>query len=218
MRCHEADLFPKYLISPFPWTGPLLWGTWSRTSQALLWSLLQGQPSWTQVLDSVASQVALVVKNPPADAGDRKSWGSNPWVRKVPWRRKWLPTAVLLPGEWIPRTGAWRAMVHRVSKSWTQLSDLALTLQLTAAVPPGLKEAALSVPPAWGHKSLGSSDCVNRSYRSRPGKVSSDPADPVWPWRCSLGVINMPLNIHTMKYYSAVEENKMMPFAVTQMT
>ena len=39
-------------------------------------------------------------------------------------------------------------MVHRVSKSWTQLSDLALTLQLTAAVPPGLKEAALSVPPA----------------------------------------------------------------------
>ena len=73
MRCHEADLFPKYLISPFPWTGPLLWGTWSRTAQALLWSLLQGQPSWTQVLDSVASQVALVVKNPPADAGDRKS-------------------------------------------------------------------------------------------------------------------------------------------------
>ena len=23
----------------------------------------------------------------------------DPWVRKIPWRRKWLPTPVLLPGE-----------------------------------------------------------------------------------------------------------------------
>ena len=23
----------------------------------------------------------------------------NPWVRKVPWRREWLPTPVFLPGE-----------------------------------------------------------------------------------------------------------------------
>ena len=23
----------------------------------------------------------------------------NPWVGKVPWRRKWLPTPVLFPGE-----------------------------------------------------------------------------------------------------------------------
>ena len=25
--------------------------------------------------------------------------GFNPWVRKIPWRRKWQPTPVLLPGE-----------------------------------------------------------------------------------------------------------------------
>ena len=25
--------------------------------------------------------------------------GDNPWVRKVPWRRKWQPTPVFLPGE-----------------------------------------------------------------------------------------------------------------------
>ena len=25
--------------------------------------------------------------------------GLNPWVRKIPWRRKWLPTPVFLPGE-----------------------------------------------------------------------------------------------------------------------
>ena len=25
--------------------------------------------------------------------------GSNPWVRKIPWRRKWLPTLVFFPGK-----------------------------------------------------------------------------------------------------------------------
>ena len=36
-----------------------------------------------------ASQVALVVKNPPANAGDTKRRGLDPWVRKISWRRKW---------------------------------------------------------------------------------------------------------------------------------
>ena len=30
-----------------------------------------------------ASQMALVVKNPPANAGDIKSGGFDPWVRKI---------------------------------------------------------------------------------------------------------------------------------------
>ena len=25
--------------------------------------------------------------------------GFDPWIRKIPWRRKWLPTPVFLPGE-----------------------------------------------------------------------------------------------------------------------
>ena len=25
--------------------------------------------------------------------------GFSPWVRKIPWRREWLPTPVFLPGE-----------------------------------------------------------------------------------------------------------------------
>ena len=29
----------------------------------------------------------------------RKRGGFNPWVRKIPWRRKWQPTPVFLPGE-----------------------------------------------------------------------------------------------------------------------
>ena len=34
-----------------------------------------------------ASWVVLVVKNPPANAGDIKRCKFNPWVGKIPWRR-----------------------------------------------------------------------------------------------------------------------------------
>jgi len=42
--------------------------------------------------------MVLVVKNPPANAGDMRR-GFDPWVRKIPWNRKWEPTPVFLPGE-----------------------------------------------------------------------------------------------------------------------
>ena len=45
-----------------------------------------------------ASQEALVVKK-PANAGYIKRCRFNPWVRKMPWRRKWEPTPVFLTGE-----------------------------------------------------------------------------------------------------------------------
>ena len=47
---------------------------------------------------SWASQVVLVVKNLPANAGDERDVGSIR-VRKIPWRRAWQPTQVFLPGE-----------------------------------------------------------------------------------------------------------------------
>ena len=46
-----------------------------------------------------ASQVALMVKSLPASAGDLKSLRLDPWVWKFPWRRKWQPTPVSLPGK-----------------------------------------------------------------------------------------------------------------------
>ena len=42
--------------------------------------------------------MALVVKNPPANAGDMRH-GLNPWVWKIPWRRAREPTPAFLPGE-----------------------------------------------------------------------------------------------------------------------
>ena len=46
-----------------------------------------------------ASQVALVVKNTGASASRRKKHVFHPWVRKIPWRRKWQSTPVFLPRE-----------------------------------------------------------------------------------------------------------------------
>ena len=36
-----------------------------------------------------------MVKNLPAV----QETGFDPWVRKIPWKREWLPTPVFLPGE-----------------------------------------------------------------------------------------------------------------------
>ena len=70
----------------------------------------------------MASQVVLVVRNSPANAGDLKDEGLDPWVGKIPWRKKWKPTAAFLPGE--SHGGAWLATVHGVTKSWTRLKRL----------------------------------------------------------------------------------------------
>ena len=40
----------------------------------------------------------IVVNNLLANAGEAKDAGSIPWVRKIPWRRKWQPTPLYLPG------------------------------------------------------------------------------------------------------------------------
>ena len=44
-----------------------------------------------------ASQVALVEKNLPVDAGDMRC-GFDPWDGKIPWGKAWQPTPVFLPG------------------------------------------------------------------------------------------------------------------------
>ena len=60
------------------------------------------------------TQVALVVKNPPANAADMRQ-GFDAWVRKIPWRREWQPTPVLLPGK-SHGQGAWQVTAHGVAR------------------------------------------------------------------------------------------------------
>ena len=71
-----------------------------------------------------ASQVALVVKNLPANAEDIRH-RFNPWVGKIPWRRAPQPTPVFLPGE-SPRTGAKEPTVHVVDKNQARLKRLSM--------------------------------------------------------------------------------------------
>ena len=69
-----------------------------------------------------ASQVALVVKNWPANAGDIRNTGSI-GVRKIPWMKAWLPTPLFCMENSMDG-GAWQATIHRVTKSWTRLKRL----------------------------------------------------------------------------------------------
>ena len=47
-----------------------------------------------------ASQMGLVVKNLPANAGYlRERHRFDLWVKKIPWRRAWQHSPVFLPGE-----------------------------------------------------------------------------------------------------------------------
>ena len=66
-----------------------------------------------------AFQVALVVKNSPANVG-RKRHGFDPWVGKIPWRRVWQPPPVFLPGE---SHGQWILMGY---SPWGHMSQTQL--------------------------------------------------------------------------------------------
>ena len=68
-----------------------------------------------------AFEVAQMVQNLPANAGDISRSGFDPWTRKTSWRRTQPPTPVFLPGEPHGHRGVWWATIHRVTKSWTQL-------------------------------------------------------------------------------------------------
>ena len=66
---------------------------------------------------ALASQEALVVKNPGANAGD------NPWVGKISWRRAWQSTPIFLPEE----SHGQRSLAgcsHRVRHDWGNLAHM----------------------------------------------------------------------------------------------
>ena len=62
-----------------------------------------------------------VGKEPTCNAGDHLKGRRprfNPWVGKVPWRRKWQPTPVFLSGKSHGQRSRW-ATAHGVSKNQT---------------------------------------------------------------------------------------------------
>ena len=61
--------------------------------------------SWTCLSDfhfhilSLSFPCGTSYKEPACQCRRYKRCGLDPWVRKIPWRRAWQPTPVLLPGE-----------------------------------------------------------------------------------------------------------------------
>ena len=72
--------------------------------------------------------MAPVVKNPPANTGDMRDAGLNPWVRKIHWRRAWQPTPIFLPGKSNGQRSLW-ATVHSVGRVGGNWRDSACTVQ-----------------------------------------------------------------------------------------
>ena len=70
-----------------------------------------------------ASQVALVVKNSPANAGDIRDMGSIPGSGRSPGEGNGNPLQYSCPENPMDR-GAWRATVHGVAKSQARLKQL----------------------------------------------------------------------------------------------
>ena len=61
-------------------------------------------------------------KEPACQWRRLKRHGFDSWVRKTPWRRKWKPTPVFLPGEspWTEKPGRLQSMgSHRVGHDWS---------------------------------------------------------------------------------------------------
>ena len=67
-----------------------------------------------------ASQAVLVMKNPPANAGDTRDVVSIPGSERSPGEGNGYPLQYSCLENPMDR-GAWQATVHRVAKSWTQL-------------------------------------------------------------------------------------------------
>ena len=80
------------------------------------WNLATGEITCLALIQGFLG--GSVVKNPPANARDTR----DPWVGKIPWRRKWQSTPVFLPGESHGQRSL-EGTVHRVTKSRTPLSE-----------------------------------------------------------------------------------------------
>ena len=93
--------------------------------------------------------MALVVKNPPANAGDIKTqvWslgGEDPLEEGIATHSSILAWR-------IPNRGAWRATVHRIMESWTWLKRLSMHAHMECEVSNRANECDLQPEKVWLH-------------------------------------------------------------------
>ena len=90
-----------------------------------LWPDVQLWANQPMLRDRRASQVVLVVKNPPANTGDRRDAGLIPGSGRSPGGGHGNPLQYSCLENPTDR-GAWQAIVHSVAKSWTWLKQLGM--------------------------------------------------------------------------------------------
>ena len=89
--------------------------------------------------------LAQTVKNLPA----RQETWVEPWLRKIPWRREWLPTPVFLPGEVHGQRSlaAYSPWGHKESDTTEQLTHIKILRSdrrnFKARILPGIKKVIL---------------------------------------------------------------------------
>ena len=129
-----------------------------------------------------ASQVVLVVKNPPASEGDVKRCGFYPWVGKIPWRRAWKPTPVFLPGE-----SHGQRSLEGCNLQGCRESDMTDVTQQAACMPHKVWSSSMpfSSPTSRHLYSAGSHKC------SKIGETETSP-------------LGRPLKVRTLKVMSSV--------------
>ena len=101
------------------WGKAVLSITWG--SSAFIHCLIHFIPSIT----TWASQMALVIKNPPVNAGDIRNAGSIPGLGRLPGGGQGNPLQCSCLENPVDR-GTWRVTVHGVTKSQIQLKQLSL--------------------------------------------------------------------------------------------
>ena len=109
-------------------SAPLSYSMWNLLGMSFMTSYFFNLHQEVFISSSLSAIICISEVGPPWWLSDKESACQcrrhefHPWVGKVPWRRKWQPTSVSLPGKSHGQE-VWRATVHGVAESRTWLSD-----------------------------------------------------------------------------------------------